>query len=244
MQAIDGVRAMGAANQGTSLREGAIVSINRNEMRRRTRSGICHVREAAKIELLDPRVFLSSTYDVASTGITSVFLEQNFGTSYAVDVFLNSTSGSPASTLTPDANNQVELIGHSNGLRVVDQIAAAAKPTGGIKFHMGAGGSNGDIEVDASDDDTYLTITASTSNSATIVTNDGNHQDTTTGDSGIDLIGAGVNHINLKTNDLHGSDVVGSKVEIPTLAGGLYLRVDTGDATNDTVIIGENSSVG
>lgn len=178
--------------------------------KRRGRGRVLQV--IAKIELLDQRIFLTgnpSSY-AAPSSISVVTLQASQdGLLYDVDYYLNG-SLSASGTLSPSSTDEsISITGQVNGFKMVDQIAAAAKPTGGVNFHLVGGATGGTIEVDAQPADTYMTITASTSSSATVVTNDSNDYADLygfggggplgAGDNGYDYSGAGVSQITLQT---------------------------------------------
>ena len=80
------------------------------------------------MEALDSRVLLSSTYTVASTGVTDVYLTQNtsLGTGY-VDIKLNSPTATPITFLSPDPITGAEsLYSTSTGLAFHDFVPAVS----------------------------------------------------------------------------------------------------------------------
>src|SRR4051794_6434542 len=90
------------------------------------------------VESLCARVLLSSSYTIPKTGVSSVYLTAG-AIAGDIDVRLDSLGAAPVATLTPRATDQSESVsGGPVGVTVVDKVAAAAKPSGGL-FVTGPG---------------------------------------------------------------------------------------------------------
>jgi hypothetical protein len=187
------------------------------------------------MEPLDRIVLLSAadTYVVpatvpgSSTPVQAIYLRQNANVLGDIDVYLNSTAPTDYfATLTGTADTIEASFG---GLLFVDQVPAAAKPTGGIFFIGGGGGST--VEIDGGSDDHQFNVlpparAADTplDRTVTVWTNDG---------VGIDSFATGIDNLTLKVNK---NDAT---VDVPTLLQ--HLVIDTGTSTNATITLGADN---
>ncbi len=218
-------------------------------MRRKSLTIVKAVSSVPIEGLEERRLFSTYSYTVP-TGHSSAYLEPDAAIIGAVEVHLDSATGTLAHTFTNTAGQDVIECGSTTGFTFVNQVAAALMPGDdgsgdqGIKV---VGGTGSTLEVDATnnDDDQYFTIPSSGSTFGTVSV-----YDPTDDVAGLSSYGAGINKLKLVTNDNtsaasfydHDSNTGdGTTVYVPIKYIDLDVEIDA-DGTYDKLQLGAGSN--
>ena len=180
------------------------------------------------LEVLESRRLLSTHPWTITAGHTDVYLEPGSPTG-RVEVHLDSSGGFLDHTFTNTDGMDVISAGTQTGVTFHADVPAALKPTtdgtdDGIKV---VGSSGCKLEVNAGEDDKLIEVTAATSTTGTVRT-----QDTSIFTYGYDRWASGVSKLILRANNNGFATINVGSVGLPDT---LSLDIETGAGTNDNI---------
>ena len=204
---------------------------------------------APVMEPLGEIVLLSATYEYdVPAGHSAVYLERLNGFPGRVDVYLdNPITGTVGHHFTDPTG--LDIIRSADaGATLVDQVPAAFKPTGGIKYE---GASGNTFEIDLGPTDQNVEVGGAIPNTSPIAYDPTKILSTDASDLNnvavrLDQIGGSITTLKIVTGiNSTGTADGGTRVQVFTIVPTVHLNIDTGGATYSNVILGggENASI-